>query len=50
MTRPGVLLAFDVGYDWQQARTSIVSLSYVAGFSSASTAVRGRWQRLLPHP
>ena len=28
VTRPGVLLAFDLGYDWQQARTRVASLSY----------------------
>lgn len=28
VTRPGVLLAFDLGYDWQQARGHVTSLSY----------------------
>lgn len=28
VTRPGVLLAFDLGYDWQQARTSVTGVSY----------------------
>jgi len=31
VTRPGVLLTFDLGYDWQQARTSITSVSYYNG-------------------
>ncbi|WP_223651748.1 hypothetical protein [Hymenobacter psoromatis] len=35
VTRPGVLLAFDLGYDWQQARTEITSLYYSSGLSSA---------------